>query len=128
MTSPRGLCFINDQPCGLGWWGESEGNIFHMTPPRISAERQQLRGRAKEKREKEGKKKKTSNFVALKGVKSSAPYSRRFEFIITARVRRAKDLLKKKEGKPKKAWAGIGGGVVGLKSHLLSKHLSFILL
>lgn len=100
-----------------------------MTPPRISAERQQLRGRAKEKREKEGKKKKkNSNFVALKGVKSSAPYSRRFEFIITARVRRAKDLLKKKEkGKPKKAWAVIGG-VVGLKSHLLSKHLSFILL
>lgn len=108
--------------------GGGEGNIFHMTPPRISAERQQLRGRAKEKREKEGKeKKKASNFVALKGVKSSAPYSRRFEFIITARVRRAKDLLKKKKGKPKKAWAGIGG-VVGLKSHLLSKHLSFILL
>lgn len=50
-----------------------------MTPPRISAERQQLRGRAKgEKKETERKKKqKPSNFVALKGVKSSAPYSRR---------------------------------------------------
>lgn len=56
---------------------ERERNIFHMTPPRISAERQQLRGRAKGGKKEKEKKKKPSNFVALKGVKSSAPYSRR---------------------------------------------------
>lgn len=48
--------------------------------------------------------------MALKGVKSSAPYSRRFKFIITARVRRAKDLLKKKKRKAQKSLGWDGGG------------------
>lgn len=102
MTSLRRLCFINDQPCGLG---REIFFIWHRLALAWSGSCTTT---------------KPSNFVALKGVKSSAPYSERCIYNYTPRIQectymcQGAELLKTcKRNK---------------KSHLLMKHLSFILL